>query len=65
MKRKLADSFIPQMIMKSFLLMNVKVPSVGGILTFKSRNNCILGLSEPEKNLNFLIFFSLCAIYFV
>ena len=38
-----------------FLLINVKMPTVVGILTFKSKNR-ILGLSEPEINLNFVIF---------
>ena len=32
-----------------FLLMNVKMPTIVGILTFMSRRNSILGLSEPEK----------------
>ena len=39
-----------------FPLINVKMPTVVGILTFMSRKNSVLGLSEPEKNLNFLIF---------
>ena len=39
-----------------FLLINVKMPTTIGILTFMSRKNTILGLSEPEKKLNFLIF---------
>ena len=38
-----------------FLLINVKMLTVVGILTFKSKNR-ILGLSEPEINLNFVIF---------
>ena len=36
-------------LMKFFLLMNVKMPTVVGILTFMSRKNSILGLSEHEK----------------
>ena len=32
-----------------FLLINVKMPTTVGILTFLSGNNSILGLSEPEK----------------
>ena len=36
---------------KFFLLMNVKMPTNVGILTFMSGKNSILGLSEPEKNL--------------
>ena len=33
-----------------FLLINVKMPSVVGILLFMSRKNSILGLSEPENS---------------
>ena len=33
-----------------FLLINVKMPTIVGILTFMSRKNSILGLSEPEKS---------------
>ena len=39
---------------KIFLLINVKMPTIVGILTFMSKKNTILGVSEPEK-LNFLI----------
>ena len=35
--------------MKFFLLINVKMPTVVGILTFISGENSILGLSEPNK----------------
>ena len=35
--------------MTFFLLINVKMPTNVGILTFMSRKNSILGLSEPEK----------------
>ena len=55
-----------QLSMKIFLLIYVKMPTIVGILTFMSRNrwhvnfyeqeNNILGLSEPEKRLNFLIY---------
>ena len=38
-----------QLSMKFFLLINVKMPTVVGILTFMSRKNRILGLSEPAK----------------
>ena len=38
-----------QLSMKFFLLLNVKMPIVVGILTFMSRENSILGLSETEK----------------
>ena len=43
-----------------FLLINVKMPTIVGILTFRSGKNSILGLSEPKKN-NFLDFLYLCA----
>ena len=44
--------------MKFFLLINVKMPTYIGILTFMSRKNSILGLSEPEKkNAEFLDIF--------
>ena len=39
-----------QLNMKFFLLINVKMPTVVGILTFISMKNCILGLSEPENS---------------
>ena len=39
-----------------FLLINVKMPIMVGILTFMNRNNSILGLSEPKKKPNFMIF---------
>ena len=45
-----------QLSMKFFLLINAKMPTVVGILTFMSRKNSILGLSESGKKLNFLIF---------
>ena len=35
--------------MEFFLLINVKMPTIVGILTFMGRKNSILGLSEPEK----------------
>ena len=38
-----------QLSMKFFLLINVKMPTIVGVLTFMSRNNSILGLCEPEK----------------
>ena len=34
--------------MKFFLLINVKMPTTVGILTFMSKKNGILGLSEPN-----------------
>ena len=45
-----------QLSMKIFVLINVEMPTIVGISTFMSRKNSILGLSEPEKMLNFLIF---------
>ena len=35
--------------MKFFLPINVKMPTIVGILTFMTRKNNILGLSQPEK----------------
>ena len=35
--------------MKFFLLINVKMPTIVGILTFISRKNSILSLYEPDK----------------
>ena len=37
-----------QLSMKIFLLINVKMPTFVGILTFMSGKNRILGLSEPQ-----------------
>ena len=45
-----------QLSMKFFLLINVKMPTIVGILTFMSGKNNIPGLSELNKKLNFLIF---------
>ena len=39
-----------QLSMKFFLLINVKMPTIVGILTFISRENSILGSSESEKS---------------
>ena len=38
-----------QLSMKFFLLINVKMPTIVGILTFISRKNGILGIYELEK----------------
>ena len=38
-----------QLSMEFFLLINVKMPTIVGILTFMSRKNKILGLYDPEK----------------
>ena len=40
----------PQLSMKFFMLINVKMPTVVGILTFINRKNSIVGLSEPKKS---------------
>ena len=39
-----------QLCMKIFMLINVKMPTIVGILTFMSRKNSILQLSEPDKS---------------
>ena len=39
-----------QLSMKFFLLINVKRPTIVGILTFMSRKNSLLHLSEPGKS---------------
>ena len=36
--------------MKLFLLINVKMPTIVGILTFMGGKNSILGSSEPKKS---------------
>ena len=38
-----------QLGMKFFLLINVKMPTIVGILTFMSRKNSILCFSDSEK----------------
>ena len=38
-----------QLRMKIFLLINVKMPTIVGILTVISRKNSVLGLYELEK----------------
>ena len=45
-----------QLSINYLLPVNVKIPTVVGILTFMIRKNSILDLYEPEKKLNFLIF---------
>ena len=49
------NSCSTQLSMLFFLLINVKMPTIVGILTFMSGKNSILGLSELKKT-NFLIF---------
>ena len=39
-----------QVSMEFFLLINVKMPTIVGILTFMSMKNNIPGLSEPKKS---------------
>ena len=51
-----------QISMIFLLLINVKMPSIVGILTFMSRENSLLGLSEPEKK--FLDIFILVSILY-
>ena len=38
-----------QLSMKFFLLINVKMPTIVGILTFLNMKNSIISLSEPKK----------------
>ena len=45
-----------QLSTKFSLLINVKMPTFVGILTFVNRKNSILGSSEPEKCWIFLLF---------
>ena len=47
--------------MKFFLLINVKMPTIVGILTFMSGKNSILGLSEPKKAEFLDIFILMCS----
>ena len=46
-----------QLRMKFFLLKNVKMPTIVGILTFVSGKNSILGLFEPKKG-DFLYYYT-------
>ena len=43
------NSYSTYLSKKHFLLINVKMPTIVGILTSMSRKNRILGLSEPDK----------------
>ena len=47
--------------MNFILLINVEIPTIVGILTFMSRKNSIIDLSEPEKA-EFLDIFILMSI---
>ena len=51
-----------QLSMKFFLPINVKMPTIVGILIFMSMKNTILGLSEPGKCLISCVFFILTSI---
>ena len=44
-----------QLSMKIFRLINVKMPTIVGILTFMSGKNSILGLAEPKRSLLLLL----------
>ena len=48
-----------QLSMKFFLRINVKMPTIVGILTFMSGKNSILDLSEPKKFLDIFILMSI------
>ena len=50
-----------QLSMKFFLLINVKMPTIVGFLTFMSWKNNIISLPEPEKKLIYLKFLYLFA----
>ena len=50
-----------QLSMKVFLLINIKMPTIVGILTVMSGKNSILGLSESKKD-TFLDIFILISI---
>ena len=53
-----------QLSMIFFLLINVKMPTIVGILTFMSGKNTILGLSE-SKNAEFLDIFVMRILNFM
>ena len=53
---------LTQLSMEFFKLMNVKMPTTVGILTFMNRENSIISLSEPEKKADFLDVFILMSI---
>ena len=48
-------TYSTQLSMDFSMLINVKMPTIVGILTFMSGKNSILGLSEQIKKPNFLI----------
>ena len=51
-----------QLRMTSFLLINGKMPTFVGIVTFMSRKRSFLGLSEPVKNAELVDNFILMSI---
>ena len=54
-----------QLSLKMFLLINVKMPTVVGILTFMSGKNSILGSSESKKAKFLDIFILMCILNFM
>ena len=52
-----------KIFMQIFMHINVKMRTIIGILTFMSRQNRILSLSETEKKVEFRIFFILMGMY--
>ena len=52
---RLKKSCLTQLSRTFFLLIDVKMPTIVGILTFMSRKNSIIGLSEQEKAESLLI----------
>ena len=56
------NSCSTQLSMKFFLLTNVNMPTIAGILTFISGKNSIIGISEPEKKTDFLDIFIFMSI---
>ena len=54
-----------QLSLKIFLLINVKMPTVVGILTFMSGKNSILGSSESKKAKFLDIFILTCILNFM
>ena len=43
-------SSLTQLSIKFFLLINVKMPTIVGILTIMGGKNSMLGLSEPKES---------------
>ena len=55
-------SLLTQLIMEFFLLVNVKISTNAGILTFMNRKNSTVSLYEPEKRPESLDIFILMSI---